>query len=65
LFFSRAWAKELNFKIVRLEVGGQEVLARAANFIVAHAAYQTSVSLWPTAEIELRQGARVINKSKE
>jgi hypothetical protein len=46
--------------VVRLETGGQEVLARAGNFMVARAAFDTSVSLWPVAEIELRQGARVI-----
>jgi hypothetical protein len=56
---------ELSFKVVRLDIGGQEVIARASNFIVARAAFDTSVSLWPSAELELRQGARVINKSKE
>jgi hypothetical protein len=56
---------ELTFKVVRLDTAGQEVLARAGNFMVARAAYDTSVSLWPVAEIELRQGARVILKSKE
>jgi hypothetical protein len=40
------------------------VLARAGNFMVARAAFDASVSLWPVAEIELRQGARVILKSK-
>ena len=48
---------ELFFKIVRLEKAGQEVLARAGKFMVARAAFDTSVSLWSTAEIELRQGA--------
>jgi hypothetical protein len=56
---------ELSFKIVRLEQAGQEVLARARNFLVARAAFDTSVSLWPMAEIELRQGARVIYSSKQ
>ena len=56
---------ELTFKIVRLENAGQEVLARAGNFLVAQAAFDTSVSLWPNAEIELRQGARVIHSSKQ
>lgn len=50
---------------MRLEKAGQEVLARAGNFMVARAAFDTSVSLWPTAEIELRQGARVIHSSKQ
>jgi hypothetical protein len=38
---------ELSFKVVRLEQQGQEVLARAGNFLVAQAAFDTSVSLWP------------------
>jgi hypothetical protein len=49
---------------VRLETGGQEVLARAGNLMVARAAFHTSASLWPVAEIELRQGARINLKSK-
>jgi hypothetical protein len=56
---------ELSFKVVRLEQAGQEVLARAGNFMVARAAFDTSVSLWPAAEIELRQGARVIRSSRQ
>jgi len=56
---------ELTFKVVRVEQAGQELLARASNLIVARAAFDTSVSLWPSAWIELRQGARVINKSGE
>jgi hypothetical protein len=43
--------------------GRPEVLARASNMIVARAAFDTSVSLWPDAHIELRQGARVISNS--
>ncbi len=50
---------------MRLEKAGQEVLTRAGNFMVARAVFDTSVSLWPTAEIELRQGARVIRSSKQ
>jgi hypothetical protein len=38
-------------------------LATAANFIVASAAFDTSVS--PKERIELRQGARVIHASKQ
>jgi hypothetical protein len=54
----------LSFKVVRLETAGQEVLARAGNLIVAQAAFDVAVSLWGGAEIELRQGARVIRSSK-
>jgi hypothetical protein len=54
---------ELSFKVVRLEKAGQEVLARAGNIMV-EAAYDVSVSLYQTEEIELRQGSRVICSSK-
>jgi hypothetical protein len=56
---------ELSFKVVRLETAGQEVLARASNIIVARAAFDVAVSLWQSAEIELRQGTRVIRSSKQ
>jgi hypothetical protein len=55
---------ELSFKVVRLEKAGQEVLARAGNIMVAWAAFDVSVSLYQSAEIELRQGLRVICSSK-
>ena len=54
---------ELFSKSSELEKAGQEVLAQAGDFLGAWAAFDTSVSLWPTAEIELRQGARVIHSS--
>jgi len=54
---------ELSFKVVRLEKAGQEVLARAGNIMVARAAFDVSVSLYQSAEIELRQGSRVICSS--
>jgi hypothetical protein len=53
---------ELRFKIIRVESAGQEVLALLGNLIVARAAFDVSVSLWPSAWIELRQDARVIEK---
>jgi hypothetical protein len=53
---------ELSFKVVRLS--GQELLARAGNILVARAAFDVSVSLFRPAEIELRQGSRVICSSK-
>jgi hypothetical protein len=55
---------ELSFKVVRLELAAQEVLARASNIMVARAAYDVAVSLYQTDEIELRQGSRVIRSSK-
>jgi aryl-alcohol dehydrogenase-like predicted oxidoreductase len=37
------------------ETAGQRVLALAGNFVVARAAFDTAVALWPGAWIELRQ----------
>jgi hypothetical protein len=48
----------------RSKKAGQEVLARAGNIMVALAAFDVSVSLYQSAEIELRQGSRVICSSK-
>jgi hypothetical protein len=62
MFSCREWLNGANFrsKVVRLETAGQEVLARAGNILVARAAFDMSVSLYQAAEIELRQGSRVI-----
>jgi hypothetical protein len=56
---------ELSFKVVRLEAGGQEVIARAGNYEVCKAAFDKALFLYPTEHLQLRQGARVICKSKE
>ena len=56
---------ELSFKVVRLEPGGQEVIARAGNYEICKAAFDKALFVYPTQHIELRQGARVICKSKE
>jgi hypothetical protein len=55
---------ELLFRIIKTDGARDDVIATAANFIVASAAFDTSVSLWPREHIELRQGARVIHASK-
>ena len=52
-----------NFKVVQVEGGRDELVTTAGNFTIARAAYDTSVSLWPKAVIELRQGARVVQKN--
>jgi hypothetical protein len=56
---------ELSFKVVRLEPGGQEVIARAGNYEICKAAFDKALFVYPTQHIELRQGTRVICKSKE
>ena len=52
-----------NSKIVQVESGRDDLVATAANFLIARVAYDTAVSLWPKALVELRQGARVVQKN--
>jgi hypothetical protein len=54
---------DLPFKVVRSN-GTDEVLARATNLMIARGAYRSAVRMYPEDLIELRQGARVIEKSK-
>ena len=56
---------ELPFKVVRLEPGGQEVIARAGNYEICKAAFEKALFVYPAQHLELPQGARVICKSKE
>ena len=56
---------DLSFVVVRLGPGGQEVIARAGNYEVCKAAFDKALFIYRTQQIELRQGARVICKSKE
>ena len=44
------------------EMVGDEVLGSLSHLIAARAAFDVSVSLWPSAWIELRQDARIIEK---
>jgi hypothetical protein len=53
---------ELLFRVVKTNAH-DEVIATATNSIVARAAFDTAVSLWPKERIHLRQGARIIHKS--
>jgi hypothetical protein len=56
-------ARRASFKVV-LSNGHDEVLARAMNLLIARGAYREAAGLYPEDLIELRQGARVIEKSK-
>jgi hypothetical protein len=44
--------------------GTDDVLARATNLLIARGVYQAAAKMYPDELIELRQGARVIEKSK-
>jgi hypothetical protein len=54
---------DLNFKVVEVVPSGDRIIATADVLAVARAAFDTAVSLWPHAVIELRQQARVISKT--
>jgi hypothetical protein len=54
---------ELPFKVVRIN-STYEVLARAANLMIARGAYREAARMYPDDKILLYGGARVIEKSK-
>jgi hypothetical protein len=56
---------ELSFKVVSIQPAGQEVIVRAGNYEICKAAFDKALFLYPRQHLELRQGARVICKSKE
>ena len=57
---------ELLFRVIKTDGTRDDVIAAAANFIVASAAFDTfRVALAQGEHIELRQGARVIHTSKK
>jgi hypothetical protein len=60
---SKAITEDLPFKVVRSN-GTDEVLARATHLLIARGAYQAAAKMYPDELIELRQGARIVEKSK-
>jgi hypothetical protein len=56
---------ELNFKIVKLEGGQTELIAQIDNFAICQAAFEKALFVYPNDHLEMRNGARVILKSKE
>jgi hypothetical protein len=57
--------EDLAFKIVKIDDGQQEVIARVDNFAVCQAAYEKALFVYPNEHLEMRNGARIILKSKE
>jgi hypothetical protein len=58
---------ELPFKVEAWSQKGQNIdrlIATATNVLVARAAYEAAVQLYPGQNITLRQGARVIAETK-
>ena len=57
--------EELTFKIVKTYPDRDELLARIANLEMCKAAFEKALFLYPNEHIEMRQGSRVIWKSRE
>ena len=55
---------DLGFKIVKTN-GGDELLARIANYEICKVAFEKAIFVYPNDHLEMRKGARVILKSKE
>jgi len=53
------------FKIVKVQGAGDEVLARIDNYEICKAAFEKALVVYPKEHLEMRQGARVVLKSKE
>jgi hypothetical protein len=56
--------QDLGFKIVKTN-GGDELLARISHYEICKAAFEKAIFVYPNDHLEMRQGARVILKSKE
>jgi hypothetical protein len=53
------------FKIVKVRDAADEVLARIGNYEICKAAFEKALFVYPKEHLEMRQGARIILKSKE
>jgi hypothetical protein len=60
-----ALMEELSFKIVKIIQGHDEVVLRSSNFMICKAAFEKAVFVWPNEHLQMREGARVILRSKE
>jgi hypothetical protein len=56
------YPEDLPFKVVHT-TGPDEVLVRAANLHIGHAAYETALRLFPKDSIQYRNGAHIIARS--
>jgi hypothetical protein len=56
---------ELSFKIVKVYDARDEVIVRSSNFLICKAAFERALFVYPNEHLEMRQGARIILKSRE
>jgi hypothetical protein len=57
--------EELPFKIVQMIGSKDEVIAWVENLLICKAAFEKALFVYPNDHLEMRQGARIILKSKE
>jgi hypothetical protein len=56
--------EDLSFKVVKDLGAHDELLALAATLPIAHGAFEAAVKMYPGEVIKLRQGARVVERSR-
>jgi hypothetical protein len=57
--------EELDLKIVKVLGQRDEVIVRSSNFLICKAAFEKALFVYPNEHLEMRDGARIILKSKE
>ena len=57
--------EELSFRIVKVQDAQDEVIALVGNFVIGKAAFDKALFVYPKDYLEMRQGARIVLKSKE
>jgi hypothetical protein len=56
---------DLSFKIVKVNGGHDQVIARVENLVICRAAYEKALFVYPTDHLQMRHGTRIIMKSEE
>jgi hypothetical protein len=51
--------------LISMQGSRDEVIARVENLLICKAAFEKALFVYPDAHLEMRQGARIILKSKE
>jgi hypothetical protein len=57
--------EERAFKIVKIDGARYEVIAQIDDFAICKAAFEKALFVYPTEHLEMRNGERIILKSKE
>jgi hypothetical protein len=57
--------EELSFEIVKVQGTHDELIAFVDNLVIGKAAFDKALFVYPIDHLEMRQGARIILKSKE